>query len=67
MFRDDEQENTGLRTCIEGSDVLLTLFAGMAKLVDARDLKSLGFNRVGSTPTTRTKRDRSSMVRAVDS
>src|SRR4051794_33948826 len=31
------------------------LSAGVAKLVDARDLKSLGLGRAGSTPAARTK------------
>lgn len=34
---------------------MLDAFAGVAELVDARDLKSRGFGRVGSTPTPGTR------------
>ena len=33
-----------------------TLYGGMAELADAGDLKSLAFGRVGSSPTTPTKK-----------
>jgi hypothetical protein len=39
----------------EERKVLKTLSAGVAKLVDARDLKSLGFGCAGSIPAARTR------------